>query len=375
LVYLFTEGQAGDRGLESDHSDAQVIAGYDYRRVLEPARLPDVRANITRLASLLNAPLVAGGVGKDVKPVYHLAISAAPSDRVLTDREWADIAAEYVDQLGLAARGDLDAVRWVAVRHADNHVHVVATLVRQDGRRVSPHNDFYKSRAASLCVERRYSLTPTSQSDRTADRETTRGEQRKHEEAVRASTRTGRPAPAGPDREVLRGRVRAALVGSTNWEEFADRLHASGVLVRERYSTVNDGEITGYAVALPPEVGREQSVWFGGGKLAPDLDVAAASGSLGRASRCGGRGTGSQRPCAGWPHFRLRRAPGGAVLRRTSTALGSRTRRDQRRPGADPRSGPPQAGSDRGRSGRGDRCRAGSGFRRERCPERSERPV
>jgi hypothetical protein len=44
----------------------------------------------------------------------------------------------------------------VAVRHADNHVHVVATLVRQDGRRVFPHHDFYRAREASLEVERRY---------------------------------------------------------------------------------------------------------------------------------------------------------------------------------------------------------------------------
>jgi hypothetical protein len=49
------------------------------------------------------------------------------------------------------------------------------------------------------------------------------------------------------------------------------------VLVRPRFSTVNAGEITGYAVALRP-VGRDlnedrQPVWFGGGKLAPDLTL------------------------------------------------------------------------------------------------------
>ncbi len=47
------------------------------------------------------------------------------------------------------------------------------------------------------------------------------------------------------------------------------------MLVRERYSIRNPDEITGYAVALPTHgagaLGREQSVWFGGGKLAPDL--------------------------------------------------------------------------------------------------------
>jgi hypothetical protein len=77
--------------------------------------------------------------------VYHLAISAAEDDRRLSDAEWADVVGEYVHRIGLAPRGDEEAVRWVAVRHADNHVHVVATLARQDGKRVWPRNDFYRA--------------------------------------------------------------------------------------------------------------------------------------------------------------------------------------------------------------------------------------
>jgi hypothetical protein len=300
LGYLFTEGMAGERGLDSAHVDARVIAGYRPPGGLEPQRRPDGRADVSRLAALLDAPVRAGGVGKDVKATYHLAISAAPTDRTLTDAEWADIAELYLDRLGLAQRGDDNAVRWVAVRHADNHVHVVATLVRQDGRRVFPHHDFYRAREASLAVERKYGLTPTSPVDRTATPDTTRAEQRKHRHVVQASARAGLPAPAGPDREVLRGRVRAALAGSQDWEEFADRLRRSGVLVRERYSTRDPGELTGYAVGLGGSSVRDragqQTVWFGGGKLAPDLslpqlrarwdhDAAANRGSQPRTSR------------------------------------------------------------------------------------------
>ena len=104
LVYLFTEGQAGERGLDSEHRDARVIAGWDTLRLLEPVRGSQGLAAVSRLAALLDAPVRAGGVGKDAKPVYHLAISAAPSDRLLSDSEWADIAEEYVDRLGLAPR-------------------------------------------------------------------------------------------------------------------------------------------------------------------------------------------------------------------------------------------------------------------------------
>jgi hypothetical protein len=277
LGYLFTEGMAGERGLDSAHVDARVIAGYQPPDALEPQRRADGRADVSGLAALLDAPVRAGGVGKEAKATYHLAISAAPTDRLLTDAEWADIAELYVDRLGLAKRGDDDAVRWVAARHADHHIHVVATLVRQDGRRVFPHHDFYRAREASLAVERRYGLTATSPVNRTANPETTRAEQRKHQGAVRAAAQASMPAPAGPDREVLRARVRAALAGSQDWEEFADGLRRSGVLVRERYSTRTPGELTGYAVGLPGSSVRDragqQTVWFGGGKLAPDLSL------------------------------------------------------------------------------------------------------
>jgi hypothetical protein len=277
LAYLFLEGSAGERGLASDHRDAHVIAGYDHPAVLEPARGASGRAEVSRLAALLDAPVRAAGVGKDAKPVYHLAISAAPADRTLSDDEWADIAAPYLHRIGLAKQGDSEAVRWVAVRHADNHIHVVATLVRQDGRRVFPHHDFYRARQASLAVERQYRLTSTSPVERTADPETTRGERRKHLDTVRARIEDGRSVPAAPDREVLRASVRVALAGSQGWEELAERLRGAGVMVRERYSTLHPGQLTGYAVALPlggPETSsRDQLIWFGGGKLAPDLSL------------------------------------------------------------------------------------------------------
>jgi hypothetical protein len=57
---------------------------------------------VAALAALLDAPVRAGGVSKDVKATYHLASSAAPTDRTLTDAEWSDIAELYVYRLGLA---------------------------------------------------------------------------------------------------------------------------------------------------------------------------------------------------------------------------------------------------------------------------------
>jgi hypothetical protein len=180
LGYLFREGLAGERGLSAPHTAPRLIAAWDGPEGLEPPTTETGGRELGRLAEALNAPLLAAGLHRDqwkqARPVYHLAIAAAKDDPVLTDAQWADIAAEYLHRIGLTPRGDDRAVRWVAVRHADDHVHVVATLTRQDGRRVWPRNDFYRAREASLAVEARYGLRPTSPADRTGPRQATRAE-------------------------------------------------------------------------------------------------------------------------------------------------------------------------------------------------------
>jgi hypothetical protein len=72
----------------------------------------------------------------------------------------------------------------------------------------------------------------------------------------------------------LKRAVSTAAAGASSEQEFFTRLDQAGVLVRKRFSTRNPGEVTGYAVALPADTTRAGTpVWFGGGKLAPDLTL------------------------------------------------------------------------------------------------------
>jgi hypothetical protein len=94
---------------------------------------------------------------------------AAPEDRMLSDDEWAQIAHDVLDRTGLSPYGQEDeAVRWVAVRHGDDHIHIVAMLARQDGGKPSVAWERYKVRAACLAAEQRYGLRSTAPADRTA---------------------------------------------------------------------------------------------------------------------------------------------------------------------------------------------------------------
>jgi hypothetical protein len=259
LYYLFGPGR------REEHTDPHLVAGWRQPAELEPPLRPDGRRDFRRLNGLLNQPQAALGPRGFAQPVWHCVVRAAPEDRMLSDAEWGRLARDILHRTGLSPRGqDDEAVRWVAVRHAPEHVHIVAVLARQDGTRPSCWNDYYRVREACQAAEEGYGLRRTAPGDRTAGRRPTRAE---HEKA----RRYGRPeAP----RITLRRDVSTAAAGAGNEEEFFASLGEAGVQVRLRYSIHTPGQVTGYAVALAGDTARAGGlVWFGGGKLAADLSL------------------------------------------------------------------------------------------------------
>jgi hypothetical protein len=142
LHYLYGPGQA------NEHTDPHLVAGFGDPAELEPERRLDGTRDIRRLAGLLEQPLAALAGPGYAQPVWHCAVRAAPEDRMLSDTEWAQVAARIMHRTELAPVGDDLGVRWVAVRHAADHIHLVATLARQDGTRPRVWNDYFAVRDA-----------------------------------------------------------------------------------------------------------------------------------------------------------------------------------------------------------------------------------
>jgi hypothetical protein len=257
LRYLFGPGRA------NEHTDPHLIAAWDNIADLEPPLGSGGTRDFRRLTGLLDQP-VAALSNAPAKPVWHCSLRAAPVDRRLSDAEWEFIARDVVDATGFAPRDDDEACRWVAVRHADDHIHLVVTLARQDSRRMSTSNDFFKLGNACREVEERLGLTVTAPRDRTAPKRATRGELEKAKRSRREE------AP----RVTLRREVSRIAGAAAREQDFLAELRSAGLLVRERYSRVNAGQLTGYAVALPGDRSKDgQPIWFGGGKLAADLSL------------------------------------------------------------------------------------------------------
>lgn len=257
--YLYGPGE------RNEHVNPHVVAGFRHPAALEPSVRPDGTRDLSKLDRLLEQPLAVLSPGTvDDKPVWHCALRAAPEDPILSDDDWADIAHQVMHHVGLAPAGDEKAVRWAAIRHAANHIHIVATLARQGGHKPDTWNDFRRLRHACNQIEQQYGLRATAPADRTAARRPTRAE-------TELAHRQGR---SEEPRVTLRRAVATAAATSANEAQFFSRLRADGFLVRERFSRHNPGETTGYAIALPDHVNRDgRPVWFGGGRLAPDLTL------------------------------------------------------------------------------------------------------
>ena len=311
IYYLYGPGKY------EEHTDPHIVAGWRHPAELEPPLRPYGHRDFRELNGLLQQTLAALGDRASSSPVLHCVARAAPGDRMLSDDEWAQVAGEIMHRTGLAPYGEEDdAVRWVAIRHADDHIHVVATLARQDGRRPRLSNNYYRVREACLAVENRFGLQRTAPGDRTAASPPTRAETEK------TRRRGWQEAP----RVTLKREVSTAAAAASSEQEFFGLLQQAGVQVRKRFSTRDRGEVTGYSVALPHDTtAAGEPVWYGGGKLAADLTLPKlrcrwVSSRVGARAGLGGRLAPEER-AAIWEHA-ARTAADAAGQIRSLTAAG-----------------------------------------------------
>jgi hypothetical protein len=257
LAYLYGPGR------HDEHLDPHIVAGFAMLGLPDPGR--DEDATLTALARHLDAPvhLRNSEFGKPVTDhVWHCPVRAAPEDRYLSDTEWGEIAQRIVEAVGIAPAGDDLACRWIAVRHADDHVHILATTVREDGRRPKLHDSGIRVGDQCREIEKDYGLRRLSKGDRTGTRRPTQAEMHKAERLGWEQT----------SREWLQDRIRATIPNATSAEELLAYLEAGDVLVRPKRGP--SGDLLGYAVGRPGDLNKNgEQIFHPGGKIAPDLSL------------------------------------------------------------------------------------------------------
>ncbi|WP_051338118.1 relaxase/mobilization nuclease domain-containing protein [Streptomyces flavidovirens] len=258
IVYLFGPGR------RDEHTDPHIVAAWDMAGAPDPGRDPE--ATYTQLARRLDhhVDLRTRELGGHKPPqhVWHCPVRTAPGDRYLTDTEWAEVARRIVAATGIAPEGDEKACRWIAVRHADDHIHIMATTVRADGRRPRTHRDGQRAQQECRKIEAEFGLRRLKSGDLTAPPTPTGAERAK-------AQRQGQQVTA---RQWLREQAYAVAAAVRTVEDYFTVLQSLGIQVKTRIGP-ETGDVIGYSLAAPGDTAQDEPVWYGGSKLAPDLSI------------------------------------------------------------------------------------------------------
>ncbi|MFG2822639.1 relaxase/mobilization nuclease domain-containing protein [Kitasatospora sp. NPDC048365] len=257
LAYLYGPGR------HDEHLDPHIVAGFAMLAMPDPGR--DEQATLTQLARYLDEPVALRNSEAGTRltgHVWHCPVRAAPEDRHLSDTEWADIAHRIVAAAGIAPDRDDLACRWIAVRHADDHIHIVATTVREDGRRPKLHGSGKRLATACRQIEKDYGLRRLGPGDGTAAKRPTQAEMHK-------AKRLGWKQPS---RTWLEERIRDAIPHASRIEELLAYLEADGIQVKIR--RLPSGDLKGYSLARPGDLNADGTPnYLSGSTIAPDLSL------------------------------------------------------------------------------------------------------
>jgi hypothetical protein len=278
------------KGRREEHQDPHLVAASPEALLRCGGRQLE-RRDVGPLARVLDEPREMFGTavtvaeravdseeaGRRDAHVWHCSLALHPDEPALSDEQWGQLTERFMTEMRFAGEDVGSPCRWVAVHHGkstggSDHVHVVVTLVAEDGSKAIVHNDRVRAQAAARTLEREFGLQEIEARSRGA------GERAIEPGELESDQRRGLPVgadgkhPERGSRRMLERVVRACGTAARDEPAFVDRLRSEGVLVRPRYTQGSSSEVVGYSVALRP-IDGQRSVWYGGGRLSRELTL------------------------------------------------------------------------------------------------------
>ncbi len=275
-------------GKENEHENPHVVAGDPFLVAWHGSESLD-RAGADEIAAYLEEPRKVFGteiksqvtaqdpetgekvvMGYRDQHVWHCSLSLSAEEGVLSNEKWDEVAQDFMDRMGFTEESGKSPCRWVAIHHGaskngNDHIHIAASMVREDGTRWDGRfRDFKKAQDVCRELEVKHDLTRVEgRTHGTAER----GE--KPAERYQAA-RAGMDLTAPKD---LAQRVRAAATAATSEAEWVRRVRADGVIVKPFFARGTTDVVRGYRAALKPEHYQDKIVFYGGGTLGRDLTL------------------------------------------------------------------------------------------------------
>lgn len=196
MIIKRTRGVNAAKALAYDYGPGRRQEHHNPRRLAGTVAGRDWRARGRAMQTKLreDGDTAAGKRGR----VIRLAVSSAPQDRVMSDREWAGIADRVVGEF---TGGKAEGYAWEAVRHDPRHIHITLLQRGHDGRLLSESHDYRRFGRISEGIERDYRLRAVDHSRTdTAERKARRSDYRQAAAAGQRSRGDGRgeAARGGP---------------------------------------------------------------------------------------------------------------------------------------------------------------------------------
>jgi len=183
------------------------------------------------------------------RAVYHCSLRVPEGERV-TEERWGQVSRAYLEGMGFAD------VPYVVVKHAEDHVHIIAARIDFDGRTVSDSNDRWRSNRVVHEVEGRYGLSHAIDPERMhRDRGDGKGRALVGRDEVGLAERTGEIPP----KLLLAARIDEAITRSDGTREGFDRVLA-GVGVVAHWNIASTGRVSGASFALADYQGAMQPI-------------------------------------------------------------------------------------------------------------------
>lgn len=292
MVYLAGGGRA------NEHTNQHVIAGHDvvtqasgYEALTTDAAL-DLANVMEQPSRVFDTEVLAPSkvydpdsgehIGTEMVDahVWHASLAIKADEGKLSDAMWADIARDFVNEMGFVDEDGAKSNRWVAVRHGgskggNDHIHIVVNLVSEDGSKANVWQDYHRSQKVVNGLEKKYNLEVLESREKGAG---LAGD--KPAEQRRAATAESDVTM----RDELRRRLRGAVAGSTDERSFIDAAKQNRVLVRPRFAQNDTSKVVGYsaALALDNTAGEpKQPVWYAPSKLDRTLGLTRLRASWG----------------------------------------------------------------------------------------------
>ncbi|MFD4356821.1 relaxase/mobilization nuclease domain-containing protein [Nocardia sp. NPDC058518] len=278
-----------DMGFDGDLSHEQALS---IARVIDtPRRAHKVDTVVPNYLRDADGRTIVGADGTPVvnplEPtrdgnVWHCSLSLHRDEGRISDEKWSAIAHAFVKKMELDDPSSARAsARWVAIHHGpsaggNDHIHIAASAVREDGTRVNTYKDFSRAHRACRELEEQFGLRVVIGRH---DGRTSRGY---HRAQLYAAARAAgiprgqvkeavRNATLEPTRDTDERIVRASLAASCNEAEFVGHLRNQGMLFY-RSRDKSTGEVRGWCVGSPRD-GARGAVLSSGGTIAKDLTL------------------------------------------------------------------------------------------------------